>query len=131
VRTDTHKLVYHHAPLSDPDYIAKLEAAPINSEHFSLYDADSAETEDLLSSGNGAAVAEALRAQLVAWRKSLAQGTHAVPQSAIDPMVADQMRKHGYWEAANNEGPPGGAPAAPPRGPRSPPPADNGATPRP
>jgi arylsulfatase A-like enzyme len=119
VRTDTHKLVYHHAPLADAGYIATLEAAALDTSHFSLYDlaADPGEQRELLAAGEGAAVAAELRSQLVAWRRSLTQGTHAVPQSAIDPAVADQMRKHGYWEAANNEGPPGGAPARPPAGP--------------
>ncbi len=128
VRTDTHRLVYREAPLDDEAYVEKLAAAPIDRAHFQLFDlvADPGEQRDLLADGAAApAVASELRDRLVAWRRSLGRGTHVLPQDEVDPDVAAELRKHGYWEATASEGAPpaagvkpGGAGAAQPPPPR-------------
>lgn len=105
VRTPTHKLVYHHAPLNVAGYADTLAAATLDDAHFTLYDlkADPGEQTNIVASDP--TTAGALRDRLVAWRRSLTTGTHQLPQDQVDPAVADQMRKHGYWEAGANETP--------------------------
>lgn len=103
VRTETHKLVYHHAPLAVAGYADTLASAPLDAEHFSLFDlrTDPSEKVDVVATQPD--VAKALRDQLVAWRRGLRSGTYELPQEQVDPAMADQMRKHGYWEATSNE----------------------------
>jgi hypothetical protein len=59
---------------------------------------------NLLHAGAVPPEAEQLRGALVAWRRSLQTGTHSLPQSEVDPQVADEMRRHGYWEAQQGDG---------------------------
>jgi arylsulfatase A-like enzyme len=120
VRTATHRLVYHHAPLADPGYADTLAAAPLDATHFTLYDlaADPGETTDRVADPALAGVVHDLRDRLVAWRRGLAQGTHVLPQDQVPKAMADQLREHGYWEASPT--PPATATPAPPP-PASPP----------
>ena len=108
VRTPSHLLVYHNAPLQDPAYADVLAAAPITADHFSLYDevADPDERVDLIATGapDVVAIATALRDRLVSWRRSLVVGTHILPQDQVPPEMADQLRAHGYWDAAGTQG---------------------------
>ena len=34
---------------------------------------------------------------LVKWRVDIAIGTAALDPSSVDPKVAEQLRRHGYW----------------------------------
>lgn len=106
VRTADHKLIYHHAALADPHYADTLASAPLTDAHFTLYDlkADPGESTNVLGAQGDAA--EAMRAQLVRWRRSLTVGGYVLPQDQVDPAVAEEMRKQGYWSAE-------GAPPAP------------------
>lgn len=103
VRTPNFKLVYHHAPLQAAGYADTLASAALTAEHFTLFDVvnDPGEKTDLIE--KRLEEAEKLREALVTWRRGLVSGTHTLSQDAIDPNVADQMRKHGYWEATANE----------------------------
>lgn len=99
VRTPTHKLVYAHAPLADPNYLADLAGVELAPDHFTLFDlkADPTEQENVL--GSEPEIAESLRQKLLDWRRSLALGKYLLPQDQVDPAVAEEMRKHGYWGA--------------------------------
>lgn len=98
VRTATHRLVYT-APLDAVDYMAQLEAAPLDGSAFALYDltADPGEHEDVHTRQPD--VTAALRARLVAWRQGLNPGDYALPQDQVSPEVARSLREHGYWGA--------------------------------
>jgi arylsulfatase A-like enzyme len=102
-RTETHKLVAKRMVLADPHLVPKLAAAALTSERFELYDlrTDPGEQRNLLARPDQAVLAQAeiLRAQLVAWRVDLSIGTAAQDPSKVDPAVAEQLRKHGYWKA--------------------------------
>lgn len=104
VRTSTARLVYHHAPLSDPDYLKNLEEAALTPEHFLLFDEvqDPQEQKNLLATGDPAALALAatLKQQLLDWRRTLVPGTFLMPQENVSPAVVQQLREHGYWGAA-------------------------------
>jgi len=125
VRTATHRLVYENAPLADSTYADTLAAAPLDGTHFQLFDltADPGELRDLLADLPAGAVpppeAAALRDRLVAWRRTVSTGTHILPQDQVDPAVAEELRKHGYWAATANETAPG---ATPGEGAKAPPP---------
>ena len=104
-RTATHKLVYHHAPLNTPGYADTLAAAALDDTHFTLYDLVADPTEQVNILAKDPTTAASLRDRMVAWRRTLTMGTHQLPQDQVDPAVADQMRKNGYWEAGANETP--------------------------
>ncbi len=100
VRTATHRLVYHHASLAHRAYARILASAQLTPDHFTLYDlvADPGERTDVLA--KNLTKARELRGLLLEWRRSIALGAHVLPQDQVDPAVADQLRKHGYWDAA-------------------------------
>lgn len=104
VRTQTARLVYQHAPLTDPAYLHTLADAPLDGAHFQLFDlaTDPGEQVNLLAAPPGPdvlATAEALRQRLIDWRRGLVIGSYAVPQANVSPAVARQLRDQGYWEA--------------------------------
>jgi arylsulfatase A-like enzyme len=103
VRTSTHKLIARGFPLAAPDLVPALAAAKLDPARFELFDleADPGESRNLLDapSETTLALAADLRAQLLRWRVDLAIGTAAQDPSRIDPMVVEQLRRHGYWRA--------------------------------
>ena len=118
VRTARERLVYHHAPLSDPDYVAHLKEAPLSSEHFLYFRDDPAEQKNLLdhASPEDLAAAELLRQKLIGWRAGLVAGSYLLSPEKVSPEVAAQLRLHGYWGQDTPEAP--GAPSAAPRPPQ-------------
>jgi len=103
VRTATHKLIASGFPLAAPDLPKRLSVAGLVGTHFQLFDlaADPDEQQNLLVDPDDAtrALADRLRAGLIRWRTDLGVGTAVQRRSAVDPAVAEQMRRHGYWEA--------------------------------
>ncbi len=103
VRTVSHKLIARGVALSAPDLVPALAAAPMVAGRFDLFDLqrDPGEHRDLLEKPNPEvlALAESLRERLLAWRVDLAIGTAAQDPSRVDPAVAEQLRRHGYWRA--------------------------------
>jgi hypothetical protein len=103
VRTPTHKLIARGFPLAAPDLVPALAAAKLGPARFELFDleADPGESRNLLDAPSEATLALAadLRAQLLRWRVDLAIGTAAQDPSRVDPRVAEQLRRHGYWRA--------------------------------
>jgi arylsulfatase A-like enzyme len=100
-RTETHKLIANGFVLTDPALPERLSKAALTATQFTLYDLahDAREAINLLDQPTPAdrALAERLRAGLVAWQGAIAVGTARQDRSAVDPAVAEQMRKHGYW----------------------------------
>ena len=121
VRTNTHKLIASGFSLTLADLPKRLSKADLTSGHFDLFDlgADPSEKINLLVDPDEAtrALAERLRAGLVRWRTDVLLGTAAQNRSAVDPAVAEQMRRHGYWDAehapAQQRQDPGKSAAAP------------------
>ena len=103
VRTESHKLIAKGFRLAAPDLVANLVTAQLSAERFELYDlkADAREQQNLLLSPKPEVLkrAEALRKKLVQWRVDIVLGTAAQDPSKVDPKVAEQLRKHGYWSA--------------------------------
>lgn len=111
VRTATHRLVYS-APLAAPDYIVRLEAAPVDGPAFVLYDltADPGEHADVHAADP--VTTAALKARLLAWRRGLHTGDYALPQDQVSPQVAASLREHGYWGSTAPAASPGAVPPA-------------------
>jgi arylsulfatase A-like enzyme len=109
VRTATSRLIYQHAALSDPEYVSKLQASPLTSPQFLLYDetTDPNEQHNLLEHPTPEiqAQAESLKNLLVEWRRNLVLGTFLMPQENVSPEVAQQLREHGYWGMENRSVP--------------------------
>lgn len=119
VRTATHRLVYKEASLLDKDYVATLAATPPDSAHFELYDlrSDPGEQHDVHLADP--ATTATLRDALVRWRSGITVGSNAVAPDQIDPAVLEDLRRHGYFDAADDAHAPA-APAAPPPSPATP-----------
>jgi arylsulfatase A-like enzyme len=117
VRTAHARLVYHHAPLSDPDYLLKLEQAPLTPEHFLYFLDDPQEQKNRLErpTTNDTVEAEQLRQQLIQWRKSLVAGSYLLSPEKVSPEVAAQLKLHGYW---GQDTPPSEAQSSTPRPPQ-------------
>ena len=111
VRTATHRLVYS-APLQDPDYIARLEAAPEDGADFVLYDVQADPGEQVDVHLRDRAVTAALKQKLLTWRRGLRPGDYALPQDQVSPSVARSLREHGYWDDPARVEPGGADPAA-------------------
>ncbi len=104
VRTPTHKLIASQVDLMAPDFLTHLKQRSLSAGLFQLYDlrVDPREQNNLLVAPTAAseAIASGLRGAIVDWRTELALGTAQRERSAVDPVVAEQMRRHGYWEKA-------------------------------
>ncbi len=94
MRTETHRLVFKGLRLTDPAYGERMALEPITGGHFELYHTahDREERRDLLPLN--AEPAERLRAQLVAWYRSLQRSELRQP---MDPEIRATMNRHGYW----------------------------------
>ncbi|MFZ5481717.1 MAG: sulfatase [Myxococcota bacterium] len=94
VRTATHRLVFSGYALTDPTYGARLRDDPLDGGSFALYAVkeDPNELTDVLARDR--AVAEDLRARLVAWYGSLRAGSERVE---ISPETRKMLADHGYW----------------------------------
>ncbi|MDP6933966.1 MAG: sulfatase-like hydrolase/transferase, partial [Myxococcota bacterium] len=107
VRTRSHKLIYSGTPLKTDGYEDRLAKAALTGGSFELYDvtSDPGELHDRLASpeAEDLALAEDLRVQLVAWRRSIQRGTHRGDPEAVDPRLRKEMQEHGYWEMGEDQ----------------------------
>jgi len=107
VRTPTHKFIASDIELVTPELPAVLKQRPLSSRYFALYDlrVDPNEQNNLMVAPDAGVLATAtrLRGSIVDWRTELALGTAQQKRSQVDPAVAEQMRRHGYWEQKSAE----------------------------
>ncbi len=101
VRTSDYRLVYRDVALDDPDYLAHLRAAPLDSPQFTLYNLANDPREQVDVHLVEPFVTAALRDNLVAWRAGLRLADYALPGGAISPAVTAALREHGYWNAVD------------------------------
>jgi arylsulfatase A-like enzyme len=95
-RTATHRLTFSGFSLTFPHYDLALEAAVLDSGHFALYDLQADPGEHLNVVTKQLEVAEALRSEMLKWRKGLDKSDFRGEQPA-DPALREILKSRGYW----------------------------------